>query len=100
MGGTERSCRGKTLPLIFTTAPTGQHTLPAPVMPSIIMFSPNGLSGITLNELTLASQFAPLPLTWLSFTAKAQNNSQSLLQWPQHRSRTQKIFTYSTVQTG
>jgi hypothetical protein len=41
----------------------------------------NGLSGITLNELTLASQFAPLPLTWLSFTAIAQNNSQSLLQW-------------------
>jgi hypothetical protein len=41
----------------------------------------NGLSGITLNELTLASQFAPLPLAWLSFTATAQNNSQSLLQW-------------------
>jgi len=41
----------------------------------------NGLSGITLNELTLADQSAPLPLTWLSFTATVQNNSQSLLQW-------------------
>jgi hypothetical protein len=41
----------------------------------------NGLNGITLNELTLADLSAPLPLTWLSFTATAQNNNQSLLQW-------------------
>lgn len=41
----------------------------------------NGINNVTLNELTLANQQAPLPLTWLSFTAKAQNNSHSLLQW-------------------
>ena len=52
----------------------------------------NGISGITLNELTLASQFAPLPLTWLSFTAKAQNNSQSLLQWATAQEQNTKDF--------
>jgi hypothetical protein len=52
----------------------------------------DGLSGITLNELTLASQFAPLPLTWLSFTAKAQNNSQSLLQWATAQEQNTKDF--------
>ncbi len=52
----------------------------------------NGLSGITLNELTLASQFAPLPLTWLSFTAKAQNNSESLLQWTTAQEQNTKDF--------
>ena len=52
----------------------------------------NGLSGITLNELTLASQFAPLPLTWLSFTAQAQNNSQSLLQWATAQEQNTKDF--------
>lgn len=41
----------------------------------------NGISGITLNELTLADQLAAVPLTWLSFTATAENNSRSLLQW-------------------
>ena len=52
----------------------------------------NGLSGIILNELTLASQFAPLPLTWLSFTAKAQNSSQSLLQWTTAQEQNTKDF--------
>jgi hypothetical protein len=52
----------------------------------------NGLSGITLNELTLASQFAPLPLNWLSFTAKAQNKSQSLLQWITAQEQNTKDF--------
>ena len=52
----------------------------------------NGISGITLNELTLASQFAPLPLTWLSFTAIAQNNSQSLLQWATAQEQNTKDF--------
>ena len=52
----------------------------------------NGLSGINLNELTLAGQFAPLPLTWLSFTAKAQNNSQSLLQWTTAQEQNTKDF--------
>jgi len=52
----------------------------------------DGLSGITLNELTLASQFAPLPLTWLSFTATAQNNSQSLLQWATAQEQNTKDF--------
>jgi hypothetical protein len=52
----------------------------------------NGLSGITLNELTLADQLAPLPLTWLSFTATAQNNSQSLLQWATAQEQNTKDF--------
>lgn len=52
----------------------------------------DGLSGITLNELTLASQFAPLPLTWVSFTAIAQNNSQSLLQWATAQEQNTKDF--------
>ncbi|HMK19071.1 MAG TPA: T9SS type A sorting domain-containing protein [Chitinophagaceae bacterium] len=52
----------------------------------------DGLINITLNELTLASQFAPLPLTWLSFTAKAQNNSQSLLQWATAQEQNTKDF--------
>jgi hypothetical protein len=53
----------------------------------------NGLSGITLNELTLASQFAPLPLTWLSFTAIVQNNNQSLLQWVTAQEQNTKNFS-------
>lgn len=52
----------------------------------------NGLSGITLNELTLASQLAPLPLTWLSFTAIIQNNSQSLVQWSTAQEQNTKDF--------
>ena len=52
----------------------------------------NGLNGITLNELTLASQFAPLPLTWLSFTAIVQNNSHSLLQWATAQEQNTKDF--------
>lgn len=52
----------------------------------------NGVTGVTLNELTLAGQFAPLPLTWLSFTAKAQNNSQSLLQWTTAQEQNTKDF--------
>jgi len=51
----------------------------------------NGLSGITLNELTLADP-VPLPLTWLSFTAIAQNNSQSLLQWATAHEQNTKDF--------
>ena len=52
----------------------------------------DGLSNITLNELTLASQFGPLPLTWLSFTATAQNNGQSLLQWTTAQEQNTKDF--------
>jgi hypothetical protein len=51
-----------------------------------------GLSGITLSELTLASEFAPLPITWLSFTASVQNNSQSLLQWSTAQEQGTKDF--------
>ena len=51
-----------------------------------------GLSGITLNELTLADLSAPLPLTWLSFTATVQNNSQSLLQWSTANEQNTKDF--------
>lgn len=40
----------------------------------------NGLTGVSLNELTLASQFAPLPVTWLSFTATKENQT-VFLQW-------------------
>ena len=40
----------------------------------------NGIAGVSLNELTLAGQLAPLPLSWLSFTATKQNQT-ALLQW-------------------
>jgi hypothetical protein len=50
-----------------------------------------GLSGITLNELTLANLSA-LPLTWLSFTATEQDNSQSLLQWVTAQEQNTKDF--------
>ena len=40
----------------------------------------NGLAGVTLNELTLASQFAALPLTWLSFVATKEHQT-ALLKW-------------------
>lgn len=39
-----------------------------------------GLTNVTLNELTLSSEFSTLPLQWLSFTAAAHNN-QVFLQW-------------------
>jgi hypothetical protein len=40
----------------------------------------NGLSAVSLNELTLADLSAPLPLVWVSFTAIKQNKT-VLLQW-------------------
>jgi hypothetical protein len=40
----------------------------------------NTVSNIALNEVTLAAALAPLPLTWLSFTATKQNEA-VLLQW-------------------
>ena len=52
----------------------------------------NSISGITLNELTLADLSAPLPLTWLTFTATEQNNSQSLLQWATAQEQNTKDF--------
>jgi hypothetical protein len=51
-----------------------------------------GLSGINLNELTLASGSVPVPLTWLSFMATKQNNNQSLLQWATAQEQNTKDF--------
>lgn len=44
-----------------------------------------------LNELTLARTSAPLPLTWLSFTATKQNQT-ALLQWATAREQNTRIF--------
>ena len=40
----------------------------------------NALSGVTLREIALASSAAPLPVTWLNFTATKQGNG-VMLHW-------------------
>ena len=59
----------------------------------------NGLSNISLNELTLADQFGPLPLLWKSFTATKQNNY-GLLQWATSMEQGSKDFTVQTSING
>jgi len=51
----------------------------------------NGVSAV-LNELTLASLSAPLPLAWLSFTATKQNKT-SLLKWATSWEQNTRHFT-------
>jgi hypothetical protein len=51
----------------------------------------NGLAGVTLNELTLASQFAALPVTWLSFTATKEKQT-ALLKWSTASEQNTKSF--------
>jgi hypothetical protein len=53
----------------------------------------NPVSSVTLNELSLASALAPLPLQWLSFTAQQQNNSEVLLNWSTAAEQNSKDFT-------
>ena len=52
----------------------------------------NNITNLTVNELTLASSFAPLPLTWLSFTATKQTPN-VLLQWSTANEQNTKDFT-------
>lgn len=52
----------------------------------------NTISNLALNEVTLASALAPLPLTWLSFTATKQNTA-VLLQWSTANEINTKDFT-------
>lgn len=58
-------------------------------------------SGITsiLNELTLARTLAPLPLTWLSFSATKENQS-ALLQWTTTREQNTRNFTVQHSANG
>jgi hypothetical protein len=58
----------------------------------------NGVSAV-LNELTLASLSAPLPLAWLSFTANKQNQT-GLLQWATAREQNTRIFTVQHSANG
>jgi hypothetical protein len=51
----------------------------------------NGVSAV-LNELTLASLSAPLPLAWLSFTATKQNKT-ALLKWATTQEQNTRNFT-------
>lgn len=57
-----------------------------------------GVSSI-LNELTLARISAPLPLTWLSFTATKQNQT-ALLQWATTREQNTRNFTVQHSANG
>jgi len=52
-----------------------------------------------LNELTLARTSAPLPLTWLSFTATKQNQT-ALLQWATAREQNTRNFTVQHSANG
>ncbi len=52
-----------------------------------------------LNELTLARASAPLPLTWLSFTATKQNQT-GLLQWATAREQNTRNFTVQHSANG
>lgn len=52
-----------------------------------------------LNELTLARTSAPLPLTWLSFTATKQNQTGSL-QWATAREQNTRNFTVQHSANG
>ncbi|MEO6490063.1 MAG: T9SS type A sorting domain-containing protein [Ferruginibacter sp.] len=51
----------------------------------------NPLTNVALNELTLANQLTPLPLTWLSFTAIKQNST-VLLKWSTGNEQNTKDF--------
>lgn len=59
----------------------------------------NGLSNISLNELTLADLNNPLPILWKSFTATKQNNN-GLLQWATSMEQWSKNFIVQTSLTG
>lgn len=58
-----------------------------------------GLPGIVLNELTLASLSAPLPLTWQSFTATRQSE-QVLLKWATSQEQNTRDFTVQHSTNG
>ncbi|MEO6454875.1 MAG: hypothetical protein ABIN97_12415 [Ginsengibacter sp.] len=57
------------------------------------------LSGIQLNELTLASSSAPLPLLWRSFIAAKQPEN-VLLKWSTYSEQNTKYFTVQSSVNG
>jgi hypothetical protein len=59
----------------------------------------NGLSSVSLNELTLANLSTPLPLVWLSFTATKQNQA-ALLQWATAQEQNTRNFTLQHSSNG
>ena len=58
----------------------------------------NGVNSV-LNELTLANQSSPLPLTWLSFTA-TNHNQTALLQWATTMEQNTRNFTVQHSANG
>jgi Secretion system C-terminal sorting domain len=59
----------------------------------------NGLSAITLNELTLANQLTPLPLVWLSFIATRQNQT-AMLRWTTAQEQNTRNFAVQHSSNG
>jgi hypothetical protein len=57
------------------------------------------ISGLQLNELTLAAVSGPLPLQWRSFTAAKQENN-VLLQWSTFAEQHSKYFIAQTSTNG
>ena len=66
---------------------------------NFVLSNANAINGLPLNELTLASSSAPLPVTWLSFTAIKQN-SNVLLQWNTGNEQNAKDFTVQFSSDG
>lgn len=52
----------------------------------------NSLTGVVLNELTLANQLTPLPVSWLRFTATKQQTS-TKLEWTTAFEQNSKNYT-------
>lgn len=59
----------------------------------------NGISNVALNELTLANQLTPLPLTWLFFTATKQNQT-ALLKWATTQEQNTRDFSVQHSANG
>jgi hypothetical protein len=57
------------------------------------------ITGLALNELTLASVSGPLPLQWRSFTVAKQDNN-VLLQWSTFTEQNSKYFILQTTANG
>ncbi|MGG9963082.1 T9SS type A sorting domain-containing protein [Ferruginibacter sp. SUN106] len=62
----------------ITNGTTWSATADAPVTASSYVSS--AVAAISLNTITLANQSAPLPITWISFTAEKKNNG-AILKW-------------------
>ena len=59
----------------------------------------NGLSAVSLNELTLANEASALPLIWQSFTVTRQNQT-ALLRWTTAQEQNTRNFTVQHSSNG